>query len=79
MSINWRQHYSSLGFGAGVDTIAFGAPAIQLDEDFLYEEFFLNFFMSPQLNSARSSSILNSEQHRNVSSPSQTDPPSLLF
>ena len=32
----------------------------------------------PELNSPRNGNILNHEQHRYVSSPSQTDPPSLL-
>ena len=32
----------------------------------------------PELNSPRSGNVLNHKQHRYVSSPSQTDPPSLL-
>lgn len=40
--------------------------------------FLCNLVRGPELNSPRSDNILNHKQHRYVSSPSQTDPPSLL-
>ena len=42
------------------------------------KEFLCNLVRGPELNSPRSGNILNHKQHRYVSSPSQTDPPSLL-
>ena len=40
--------------------------------------FLCNLVRGPELNSPRSDNTLNHKQHRYVSSPSQTDPPSLL-
>jgi len=72
-------------FSAVVDTGAFGIGRDAATDGFAEKpksscakEFLCNLVRGLELNSPTSGNILNHKQHRYVSSPSQTDPPSLL-
>jgi hypothetical protein len=84
-ALDMRSTPSLESFSAVGDTGAFGIGRDAATDGFAEKpksscakEFLCNLVRGPELNSPRSGNILNHKQHRYVSSPSQTDPPSLL-